>query len=437
MSPVQSCLALAEKCLKAKTSVAVWIALAMGLAAQLPSASVRADNPPTLEWIRQFGRDTDDSLTGLEVNGSQSVLVSGFQRLDKFDASGDLRWTIELSGSLRGLSVDALGEIFVTGNFGNGERAEVRKYDSLGSSLWTRELQLPYAIIAPNAVAVDGQGNAYVTGTCSNNADVFIVKYDSAGDLLWSRQFPETSTQDIGRDIAVDNLGNAYITGIIDGAFGGRNHDAFVAKYDSVGNELWIQQLESNNYDEGAAIAVDTLGNIFVGGFTGGNLGGLFQGELDAFLARYNDVGELLWTKQLATPGTETISDIGIDNLGNAYLAGWTSGDLAGPNLGGFDAFLAKYGAAGELVWSHQFGTEQSDQAYAVANDQFGRIYLAGVTRGNLVQAPVGPSDAFLARFDQRTFPEPPTGILIGFAGIYMRLRLGRKTQAFNRGLHS
>ncbi|NOZ38935.1 MAG: PEP-CTERM sorting domain-containing protein [Planctomycetes bacterium] len=50
----------------------------------------------------------------------------------------------------------------------------------------------------------------------------------------------------------------------------------------------------------------------------------------------------LEWTEQLGTSSLDESSGVSADGLGNVYISGFTSGNLGGPNAGGWDAFVAK-----------------------------------------------------------------------------------------------
>src|SRR5262249_45987744 len=73
---------------------------------------------------------------------------------------------------------------------------------------------------------------------------------------------------------------------------------------------------------------------------------------------------------------------------------GQTSADQA-------DAFVRKYDASGNELWTRQFGTAGIDVAHAVAADATG-VYVAGVTDGAFTgQTNVGSRDAFVVKLDK------------------------------------
>ncbi len=100
-----------------------------------------------------------------------------------------------------------------------------------------------------------------------------------------------TSGNDISRSIAVDQNGNIFVTGYTNGNLNGiinnGSNDAFLVKLDSNGILLWTKLIGSSGYDVGEGVIVDQYGNIFVTGFTNGNLNGITNnGSNDAFLVK-------------------------------------------------------------------------------------------------------------------------------------------------------
>jgi hypothetical protein len=67
--------------------------------------------------------------------------------------------------------------------------------------------------------------------------------------------------------------------------------DAWLARYNSAGNQLWILQLGTSQDDLGSAAAPDGSGGLYVSGRTYGSLGGPHLGNADCWLARYDFCG--------------------------------------------------------------------------------------------------------------------------------------------------
>ncbi|MCP4134732.1 MAG: hypothetical protein GY754_27405, partial [bacterium] len=158
--------------------------------------------------------------------------------------------------------------------------------------------------------------------------------------------------------------------------------------------------------EEGKGIVVDDSGNVYIAGWTGGDLGGNGNaGGSDVFLVKYNTKGEIVWLNQLGSSASETVEGIALDRDGNIIIAGYTSGDLDGNgNRGEADAFLAKFNASGEQLWLRQLGSDKSDSvidlAVDVHKDRNNDIYITGSTYGNLSGSAAGTSrDFYAARY--------------------------------------
>jgi hypothetical protein len=206
--------------------------------------------------------------------------------------------------------------------------------------------------------------------------------------------------------IAVDSTPNVYITGYTRGNLdenknlGGQ--DIFIAKYDKNGNKLWTT-LFGTEADDSAwgGVALDPDANIYIAGETQGGLGGnVNAGGLDAFIAKYDTDGNRQWTTLLGTPVLDSAYSIAVDSNGNSFISGGTQGDLGNNNQGGVDVFVAKYDTNGNRQWIRQFGSSSDDWGRAIAVDINGNCYIAGATEGNLFSSNQGGSDIFIAKYD-------------------------------------
>ena len=82
---------------------------------------------------------------------------------------------------------------------------------------------------------------------------------------------------DIGYGVAVDSSGNVYVTGSTGGILGASAFglsDIFLAKFDSSGNSALYSAVRDTFNDIGYGVAVDSSGNVYITGSTDGNLEG-------------------------------------------------------------------------------------------------------------------------------------------------------------------
>lgn len=100
-------------------------------------------------------------------------------------------------------------------------------------------------------------------------------------------------------------------------------------------NLEWVRQLESDFYDESRSVSTDSLGNVYISGYTV-----LGAGDSDAFVSKYDASGSLQWTRQLGIVGHDVSLGVSADSLGDVYTSGYTGGI---PGAQHTAAFVAKY----------------------------------------------------------------------------------------------
>ena len=126
-------------------------------------------------------------------------------------------------------------------------------------------------------------------------------------------------------------------------------------------------------------------------------LGGTAAGNGDAFLVKFDAGGNQIWSRQLGSAAEDDGKGVTVDGSGNIYVGGETYGTLPGSaRSGGVDVFVAKYDPAGNRLWVKQWGTASSEDFGGIAIDTAGDILVAGYTDGNLGPTPGGAVDAFV-----------------------------------------
>ena len=221
----------------------------------------------------------------------------------------------------------------------------------------------------------------------------------------WVRQFG-TSERDIARSVAVDGSGQLYVVGYTSGTFPGQTsfgvRDAYVRGYDSNGDELWTRQFGTRSDDFGRGVIVDGADNVYVAGTTTGILAGQTNlGDVDSFVSRFDSEGKHRWTRQFGTPDEDTATDVAVDVAGNVYVVDWSFVDLPGTSFIGFQkAYLNKYTSDGAELWAHQFGTLLDDFALGIAVGAADSPYVVGYTRGAFPgEINRGEGDAFVRSY--------------------------------------
>jgi hypothetical protein len=309
-------------------------------------------------WTKMFGTVDNDRPHAIAYNGSDAIYLTGYTRgnldgnvntndeevmfVTQFSTGGTIIWTklYELAGSKAYALAWHDGHIYVTGMSFNGGiyKLFVAKYDGVGVQEW-----INYYADGANgqSIALDASGNIYVTVSA---ATVTLYKFDSSGVELWNRPRADIYA---GKGIVLDGDSNLYFTGSTS------SFHSYIVKYDTSGNVVWEQAIDSGLPDGGNAVALDSSRNVYVTGGTRGNLDGQTNNgsgsTYDMFLIKYQSDGTRQWTRLLGTTAYD--GGIGLAVLSDNYVLvyGHTDGVLATPSAGGQDYFFAQYNSSGVL----------------------------------------------------------------------------------------
>jgi hypothetical protein len=344
------------------------------------------------------------STSSVSSSGHQNAFGGGtFDAfLIKFDTNGNRIWATYYGGTGdevgNSISVDINGNVYLTGmtesssnissggfqNSLNGLRdAFLVKFNSSGTRLWATYYG-GSSVESGNATALDTYGNVYLAGSTNSSSnislggfqnaiggstDAFLAKFDSNGNRIWASYYGGINI-DIANCMLCSQTGNIYIAGYtlstnaisfngFQNTFaGGINQgDAFLAKFDSVGNRIWASYYGGTNDDYCLSITKDNSGNIYMGGDTYSNTGiaingfqNILQGTENEFIAKIDSLGNLHCATYFGVNHDED-GHIAVDQSGFIYLAGGTqstSGIASGGfqnsfGGGGTDSYLAKF----------------------------------------------------------------------------------------------
>lgn len=225
-------------------------------------------------------------------------------------------------------------------------------------------------------------------------------------NLNWSTFVGGTGSS-AGRimDIAMDAAGNIYGTGyyttnfpVTPGSYNNNgfghagSEDVFVFKLNpDATNLIYSTYLGGSSDDEAWTIAVNTLNEVFVSGFTRSSnfpvTAGVFQntyggGNWDAFVTKINAAGSsLIYSTFIGGSGTDNAFGIAINTAGEAFITGNTDSNInypvtpgaynnngAGYRGGTSDMFVTKLNSTGSaLIYSTFIGGGDYDRGKDIA----------------------------------------------------------------------
>ena len=326
-------------------------------------------------WATYLGGSQEDGGTGIAVDGSGNVYITGFTASSDFPSTpgaltnrggpgnfvakisgdGQLLYSASFAdgGVISGIAVDTAGNAYLAGTVTDYlpggffsipvTSAAACKLDVSGSQLlYCAKLSARNGI----AIAADADGSAYVGGDSS------VWKLSPGGAVVYQHDLKGTA-----RALALDSQHTLYVAGNtvspdfpatpgafqqgfntfrlpIAGALVAYSADhGFVTRLSTdTGDVLASTLLEGENWEHALALAVDPAGNLTVGGATASNsfpLLGAFQtrfGYYSGFVSRLSgDLSTLLFSTYVGDSRNFQVSGVAVADDGRVLFAGDTS----------------------------------------------------------------------------------------------------------------
>jgi uncharacterized repeat protein (TIGR01451 family) len=188
--------------------------------------------------------DPGVGISNITSNGSWDAFIQ------KLDGNGNFIWAKGIGGSgldqAQSISIDPLGNIYLTGSFNNlvdfDPGVGVSNLNSLGSS------------------------------------NIFVLRLDVNGDFVWVKGMGSFGS-DYGYSIKTDESENIYVTGGfqntvdfdpgigINNKTSAGNYDLYIQKLDSYGNLLWVETMGSVGSDFSQSICTNDVGDVIAAGY--------------------------------------------------------------------------------------------------------------------------------------------------------------------------
>jgi Beta-propeller repeat len=306
--------------------------------------TIKYDSTGQQQWIARYNASNGASGQAIAVDSSGNIYVAAYGSTQpntlfcatiKYNAAGEQQWVAEYHGGggadePAAVVVDNAGNVYVTGTtqICPGSDYLTLKYNSAGQEQWVARYYGPQEHLdAAKAIDVDNSGNVYVTGR--SFSDYATIKYNVVGQQQWVAR--EVGGE--GNAIALDGAGNVYVTGQIAADYG-------TFKYNAAGQQQWMARYNGppgNASDVATAIVLDDMSNVYVTGRS--ERTGIFS-DSDYATVKYNSAGQQQWVVRYNGPGNtdDRAEAMAIDTLGSIYVTGMSGS-------GGDSDFLTiKYG---------------------------------------------------------------------------------------------
>lgn len=403
-----------------------------------------------LKYYDTLDVDLGPGVTNVAPSNYTSIVVA------KYTGSGSLVWAKNLTATDVNfigdfMKVDPDGNIYLTGRTGMEPWVSadfdpgpgtailnqgstifrfqwVLKWDSNGDFQWVKDIRADnssYGVLA-RSIDFDEEGNVFVTGSWSEEINfgepgnvtfspggVFLAKYNSSGVFQWAKPFNTSPTGYAYPSVNASSSG-IYLSGYYSGSFDfnpgagidtlpiPNQYGGFLAKYNTSGDFQWVKGLNSPISCFINTAADDASGNIYVGGYYfgtvdfdpgPGEVNLTASGLYDAFIAKYNSSGNLVWARSTASQNSATdasyVVSLAIDYNGRIIAVGSSAGSVdydpgagtdiqTGPGAGN-EAMVWMFNPSGEYYAAYVWGGGATDYAVFVTADPFNNVVISGV----------------------------------------------------------
>jgi hypothetical protein len=257
--------------------------------------------------------------------------------------------------------------------------------------------------------------NKYIIGGAANSGNKWVIrKEDASGNILWVKAYGGTGSQQLKSILATEDGGYIFFGSAYggDGDIGfhhgsASTRDFWVLKVDINGNIEWSKVYGGTGDDIGASVVTAPSGGCYIIGSTSssdfdcvGNHGGT-----DAFVARLNKDGNIIWKRCLGGSGNDGggegggCSAVSDDNDGIlvATISGSENGDVSHQiNPTGSNIWVFNIDSSNNKMWDNCFGGGGAEFPNAICKSTDSDIWITGCSRvaGGQINQAYGDMDA-------------------------------------------
>jgi hypothetical protein len=399
----------------------------------------------TLQWQNTIGGNDSEWSDFIELSQDGNYILGGysysnisrdknensrgfsdywFLKID--DSSGNILWQKTIGGNGFDQLVSAKETIdggYILGGYSSsdisGEKMQssrgdddywIVKLDANKNIIWDRTyggtgVDRLTSIIetADGGYLMGGSSDSNISGEKNENSrgslDMWILKVDSFGNIMWQKTFGG-SNSDWVESIVTTTDGAYILAGNSQSNISGEKNqnskggnDYWIIKITSSGSIIWQKTIGGNNSDQLKSIRDTNDGNYILGGDSFSNISGdktetTVSNSIDAWVIKINNLGQILWQKDIGGDTTETFSDIRT-TADNGFILGimsnsGISGNKTEASRGDRDYWMVKLDANGNFEWDKTIGGDRIDQPQAIVQANDGGYVTVGWSQSDI-----------------------------------------------------
>jgi len=353
---------------------------------------VKTDEYGNMEWNKTYGGTGNDRISSLVETSDGGYALAGYTYsfgaggwdfwLVKTDAAGNMLWSQTYGGANHdyGHSVVetsdggyALAGKTSSGNTGDSDFWLV-KTDEFGNMEWY-QIHGGTESDGASSLIETTDGKYVLAGSTSSfgagESDFWLVKTNPGENVEWSRKYGGPD-KDWASSLVESSDGGYAIAGYT-WSFGAGKADFWLVKTDASGEMEWSKTYGGTEHDYAYSLIATSDGGYAIAGYTNS-----FDVENpDFWLVKTDASGNMEWNKTYEGPDFEYAYSLIATSDGGYALAGSTFYF----GFGGYDVWLVKTDASGEMEWSRTYGGISEEHAYSVVETSDGGYAIAGERR--------------------------------------------------------
>jgi hypothetical protein len=384
--------------------------------------------PVSLEaqWARAYGGKGNDEAACVQPTPDGGFIVVGTNAacgiwVAKLGSSGKVIWqrtTADAGGEwLSGAFVQTTRDngFVLTGRASWGMPRMgllAWKLDANGNTRWQKYLidpdQQHNTAQEGSAVQPTSDGGHVFVGTqqywnpqmeSRSKEDLLVFKTDSLGNIKWRVAAGGLDT-DLGRSVQETPEGGFIVAGSTK-SMGAGDHDYYVMKLKSNGGSDWDFAYGGPGEDQAREVRRTADGGYIVVGSTKS----FGAGDYDVWLLKLGGKGKIVWQKTYGGAKADYGNSVYPASDGGLIVAGTTSSF----GSGGFDAWVLKLDARGNVQWEKAYGGASHESLFSVRPLAGGGYVAAGRTRSFGVNA----FDVLVLKLGQTGKIDPSCGTFV------------------------
>ncbi|HRC36093.1 MAG TPA: T9SS type A sorting domain-containing protein [Bacteroidia bacterium] len=336
-----------------------------------------------IEWQNTIGGSGRDISTVIQKTTDGGYLLGG---VSQSNISGDKTEDSQGLEDYWLLKLDSMGNIQLQKTIGGNME------DDLMSVQQTTD----------GGYILGGYSQSDISGDKTENSqgdyDYWVVKLDTIGNIQWqntiggnNQEFLNSIQQTTDGGYILGGMSQSDVSGDkTENSQGG--WDYWVLKLDSIGNVQWQNTIGGNDDDFFSVIQQTTDGGYILGGTSNSNISGDktedIQGGYDYWVVKLDATGNIQWQNTIGGNSIDFLQSAQQTKDNGYILGGWSgsiiSGDKTENSQGGNDYWAVKLDSVGNIQWQNTIGGYYTDELFAIQQTNDNGFILGGASESDI-----------------------------------------------------